>query len=173
MIFGPDSVEIIVIYIVNIIAKGVANHAFKAYEFSHFMPFLEPVHSQQPLTREGENIPSTSFLVSTSIVDPAVSVYEIEIQGDSDPNPVPTPNQKARKMTGNPSDTQKTKNLALCHAMLPPSERCNKIPMRCYMARSDQLHYLQKNRVDHTPLHPERGTGYIPPSFHIILGEDG
>ena len=73
-------------------------------------------------------------------------------------------------MTRNPSDTQKTKNLALCHAILPPSKRRNKLPLICYMARYDQLHCLQKNRVDHTPLHPERGKGYIPPPFHHHFG---
>ena len=107
----------------------------------------------QPLAREGKNISSTSFVVSTSIVEPAVSVYEIEFQGDSDPNPFPTPKLEAMKMTGNPSHTQKTKNLALFHAILPPSERCNKLPVRCYMERSDQLHYAQRNKVDNTPLH--------------------
>ena len=45
VIFGPESMEITNISIGNIIAKGVANHASKAYEFSHFMPFSEPVHS--------------------------------------------------------------------------------------------------------------------------------
>ena len=95
------------------------------------------MHSYLPLEREGKTIPSTSFAVSTSIEDPTVSVYEIDIQGDLDPDPVPTPKQEARKMTGNPSDTQKTKNPVLCHAISPPSERCNKLPMRCYMARAD------------------------------------
>ena len=75
VIFGPDLVEITGISTGNIIAKGAANHASKKYEFSHFMPFSEPVHSQQPLAREGKNISSTSFAVSTSIVDPVVSVY--------------------------------------------------------------------------------------------------
>ena len=51
VIFGPDSVEITDISTGNIIVKGVANHASKEYEFSHFMPFLEPVHSQKPLAR--------------------------------------------------------------------------------------------------------------------------
>ena len=45
VIIGPDSVEIVDISIGNIIAKGVANHAFKAYEFSHFLPYSDPVHS--------------------------------------------------------------------------------------------------------------------------------
>ena len=46
VIFGPDSVEITYISTRNIIVKGVVNHASKSYEFSHFMPPLEPVHSQ-------------------------------------------------------------------------------------------------------------------------------
>ena len=77
---------------------------------------------------------------------------------------------EARKMTRNPSNTQKGKTLALCHAILPPLERCNRIPIICYMERDDQSHYIQKNRLDHTPLHPERGKGYIPPSFHHHFG---
>ena len=63
------------------------------------------MHSQLPLEREGKNIPSTSFAVSTSIAEPVVPVYEIEIQGVSDPDLVPTPKQESRKITRNPSDT--------------------------------------------------------------------
>ena len=73
-------------------------------------------------------------------------------------------------MIENPSDIQNTEKLALCHAILPPSERCNKFPVRCHMPRSDQSHCLQKNRVDHTPLQPERGKGYIPHPFHQHFG---
>ena len=72
VIFGPDSVEITDISTGNIIAKGVANHASKAYEFSHFIPFSEPMHSQ----REGKNIPSPSPAVSTSIAEPVVSIQD-------------------------------------------------------------------------------------------------
>ena len=115
--------------------NGATNNASKAYEFSHFMPFSEPVHSQQPLARKGKNISSTSFAVSTSIADPIVSVYYIEIQGDSDQDPVPPSKLEAKKMIGNLSDIQKGKTLALCHAILPPSERCNILPVRCYMER--------------------------------------
>ena len=79
VIFSPGSMEITYISTGSIIAKGTTNHASKAYEFSDFMPPSEPMHSQQPLAREGKNIPSTSFVVSTSIVEPAVSLYEIEI----------------------------------------------------------------------------------------------
>ena len=107
VIFGPESVDITYITTRNIIEKGAANHASKAYEFSHFMPFSKPVHSQQPLAREGKIISSTSFIASTSIADPAISVYEIEIQGDSEQDPFPTPKLEATKMTGNPSHTQK------------------------------------------------------------------
>ena len=103
MTFGPDSIEITYISTGYIMEKGATNHASKAYEFSHFLPFSEPVHSQLPLERGGKNMSSTSFAVSTSIAEPVVSFYEIEIQGDSDP--VPTPKWEARKMTGNPSDT--------------------------------------------------------------------
>ena len=123
------------------------------------------MHSQQALAREGKNIPSTYFSFYTSIGYPIVSAYEIDIQGDSDPDLVPTSKLEARKMTGNPSDTQKTKNLALCHAILPPSERYKKLPVRCYMARA-QSHCIQKNGYDHTPLHSIRDKCYIPPSFH-------
>ena len=123
VIFGLDSVEITDISTGNIIAKGVANHASKTYEFSHLMPPSEPVHSQQPLVREGKIISSASFAASTSIAYPYFSVYEIEIHGDLDLDSVPTSKLEARNMTGNPFDTQKGKTLALCHAILPPSER--------------------------------------------------
>ena len=135
MIFGPDSVEIVDISNGNIIAKGTANHASKAYEFSHFVPFSDAVHSQ----REGKNIPSPSLAVPTSIVEPVVSVHEIKIHSDldSDLDSVPNSKQEARKMTGNPSDIHKTEKLSLCHAILPPLERWNKLPVRCHMERSD------------------------------------
>ena len=58
VIFGPDLVEITDISTGSIIAKGIANHASRAYEFSHFMPPSEPVHSQQLLAREGKIIAS-------------------------------------------------------------------------------------------------------------------
>ena len=99
------------------------------------------MHSQQPLAREGKIISSTYFAASTYISNPAVSFYEIEIQGDLDPDPVPPSKLEASKMTGNPSDTQKGKSLALCHAILPPLERCNRIIVICHMER-DQSHYI-------------------------------
>ena len=54
VIFGPDSMDIIDISTGNIIVKGTANHASKAYEFSHFLPFSEPMHSQLPLETGGK-----------------------------------------------------------------------------------------------------------------------
>ena len=100
--------------------------------FSHFMPPSEPVHSQQPLAREGKIIAPTS----TSNANPSLSIYEIKSQGDSDLDSVPTSKLEARKMTGNSPDTQKGKTLALCHAILPPLERWNRLPIRCYMERA-------------------------------------
>ena len=69
-----------------------------------FMPPSKPMHSQQPLAREGKNIASTSFAASTSIADPSLSVYEIEIKGDSYLDSVLTSKLESRKMTGNPPD---------------------------------------------------------------------
>ena len=67
VIFGLESVEITDISTRNIIAKGVANHASKAYDFSHFFSFSELVHSQLPLERGGKKILYTSFVVFTGI----------------------------------------------------------------------------------------------------------
>ena len=116
-------------------------------------------------TREGKIIASTSFTASTSIADPSISVYDLQIHGDSDLDSVPTSKLEARKMTRNSPDTHKGKNLALCHAILPPSGRCNRLPVRWNMARA-QSYYIQKNGYDHTPLHSARDKGYIPPSSH-------
>ena len=102
-------------------------------------------------------------------VKSSLLVYEIEIQGDSDLDSVPTSKLEVRKMTGNSPDTQKRKTLALFHAILALSERGNRIPIRCYMARA-QSYYIQKNGYDHTPLHSVRDKGYIHPSFHLRFG---
>ena len=88
VIFGPDSVDITYISTRNIIEKGVANHASKVYEFSHFIPFSEPVQSQ----REGKNIPSPSLAVSTSIAELVVLVHEIKIHSDLVLDSIPTSN---------------------------------------------------------------------------------
>ena len=126
VVFGPDSVEITYISTGNIIVKGVESHASKAYAFSHFMSFLELVHSQ----REGKSIPSPSLAVSTSIAKPVVSVLKIKIDSYSDSDSIPMSKQEARNITGNLSYIQKIEKLGLCHAILPPLERCNKLPVR-------------------------------------------
>ena len=91
----------------KIIAKGVANHAFKEYEFSHFLPYSDPVQPQQPFERGGKNILSTPFYDNVSITvsnskseveDSVESVDEIEDEVHSDPypNPVPNPNPRTK-----------------------------------------------------------------------------
>ena len=61
VVFGPDSMAISDISTGKIIAKGVANHASKAYEFSHFLPYSIPTQSHQPFEREGKNSLSSLF----------------------------------------------------------------------------------------------------------------
>ena len=63
VVFGPNSMEISNISTVKIIVKGVSNHASKAYEFSHFLPYSDPVQPQQPFKRGGKNILSTPFVM--------------------------------------------------------------------------------------------------------------
>ena len=104
VVFGPNLEEISDISIGNIIAKGVAIYASKAYGLSHFFPYLDPIHSQLPFKRGDKAILSTPFTydnvsitVSDSeskLEDPVESVYEIEdeVHSDTDPNLVPTPN---------------------------------------------------------------------------------
>ena len=48
VVFGPGSVEITNISTGNIIAKGVAHHASKSYEFSHFIPYSVPIQTKLP-----------------------------------------------------------------------------------------------------------------------------
>ena len=48
VVFGIESMEISYISIEKLIAKVVANHASKAYELSHFLPYSDPVESQLP-----------------------------------------------------------------------------------------------------------------------------
>ena len=86
-VFDLDSVEISDISTGKMITKGVGNYASKAYEFSHFLPYLDSVHSQLPFEREGNFIlpnpfayDNVSISVSNSeskVEDPVESVYEI------------------------------------------------------------------------------------------------
>ena len=61
VVFGPKSIEISYISNGNMIVKGVANHASKMYESSHFIPYLDPVESQLPFQREGKTILHQTF----------------------------------------------------------------------------------------------------------------
>ena len=45
VVFDPDLADILDISTGKIIAEGFANHASKAYEFSHFLPYLDPMKS--------------------------------------------------------------------------------------------------------------------------------
>ena len=92
----------------NIIVKCVANHASKAYEFSHFLQYLELVQSQLLYEIEGKTIIPKPFAydnVSISVSDlepkaedPVESTYEIEdeVHNDPDPDPVPIPNPRPK-----------------------------------------------------------------------------
>ena len=62
VVFGPESVQTTHILTVNIIVKGISNHASKAYEFSTLLSYWDPVQSQQPFERGGKNILSTPFV---------------------------------------------------------------------------------------------------------------
>ena len=65
VVFGPDSVEITKISTREIVAKGIVNHASKAYIFSHFMPYIVPTSPQLSFEfDEGINIPSLPIAVS-------------------------------------------------------------------------------------------------------------
>ena len=56
VMFGLASMEITYISTGKIIAKCVANHASKAYEFSHFLPYSDLAQPQLPFKRGGKNI---------------------------------------------------------------------------------------------------------------------
>ena len=56
VVFDIDSMEISDISTRKLIAKGVANHASKEYEFSHFFPYLDTVQIMRPFKREGKLI---------------------------------------------------------------------------------------------------------------------
>ena len=72
VVFGPDLVDISNISTGKIIAKGVASHASKVYEFSQFLRYSGSVQSQLPFERGGKIILSTPFTydnVSISVSD--------------------------------------------------------------------------------------------------------
>ena len=78
VLFGLESIQISYISTRNIIVKGVANHASKAYEFSHFLPYANLVQSEPPFERKGKFIlPFEYDNVSINVSD---SKYEVDDQ---------------------------------------------------------------------------------------------
>ena len=132
VVFGPDSMEISEISIGNIIVKGVANHASKAYEFSHVLPYSDSVRSQLPFKRKGKFILPNPFSYDNVTINVSDSESEAEdqvesffgieeeVQSDPDPYPVPTPNPRpiwdkniieaVGKMVGDSSDKSRTRS---------------------------------------------------------------
>ena len=106
VVFGLNSMEISYIPTGKIIVKGVANHASKEYEFSHFLPYSAPVQSQQPFEREGNNSLSSPFADNDMLSKISVSEdeeqdqhdHDIDIlpQYDLDPDPTPIQNQNPK-----------------------------------------------------------------------------
>ena len=82
VVFGLDLVEISNISTGNIIMKGVAKHASKAYEFLDFLPYSSPVQSQQPFEREGNNSLSPPFADNDMLSNILVLEYEEQDQHD-------------------------------------------------------------------------------------------
>ena len=78
VVFDLDLVEISKISNGKLIEKGVANHSFKEYEFSHFLSYLDRVQSQLPFKREGKFILPKPF--SYDYVSINVSHLEIEAE---------------------------------------------------------------------------------------------
>lgn len=129
VIFGPDTVEITEISTGKVIANGIANHASKAYEFSHFMPFSPTIPSDSD---EDHSDFSSSDSYSSEEEDQDFDV-EIIVQEDSEPTPILSPDSReicshtVLATTKNTVDDlfayrttrlQQHANLALCHPPL-------------------------------------------------------
>ena len=83
MVFGLDSVEISYISTRNFIAKGVANHASKAYDFSHFLPYSDIEPSELPFEREDKFIVPKPFSYDNVSINVSYSKSEAEDQVES------------------------------------------------------------------------------------------
>ena len=75
VVFGLDSVEISYISTRKMIARGVANHASKAYEFSHFLQYSNPVPFQLPFERKGKFILPKPFAYNNVSINVSDSEY--------------------------------------------------------------------------------------------------
>ena len=86
VVFVPDPVEITYISTGNIIAKGIVDHSFKEYAFSHFIPYSDPVQPQLLFEADkGINIPLLP--IADTILLPNISYSnseEEEHQHDQD-----------------------------------------------------------------------------------------
>ena len=72
-VFDPDSLEVSNISTWKMRVKGVANDASKAYQFSHFLPYSDPVQYQLSFEREGKFILRKHFAYdnfSINVSDP-------------------------------------------------------------------------------------------------------
>ena len=92
----------------ELVAKGIDDHASKAYIFSHFMPYTVPTSPRLSFEADkGINIPSLPIAVSVS--NPNISdsdskeessQYDLDIelitQRDLDPNPTSTSYQQLK-----------------------------------------------------------------------------
>ena len=108
VLFGPDSVEITYISIGNIIVNGVADHSSKAYAFSHFMPYSDPIQTQLPFEEDkGIETPllpftdtnllsSISYSYSNDEEDPHDLDIEFTPQEDLDLDPTSIPSQQPK-----------------------------------------------------------------------------
>ena len=67
----------------KLIEKGVANHASKAYEFSHYFPYSNLVSSQLPFEREGKFILPEPFAYDNVSINVSDSKFEAEDQVES------------------------------------------------------------------------------------------
>ena len=67
----------------KLIAKGVANHVSKAYEFSHILTYSDPVKSQVPFKREGNFILPKAFAHDDVSIDVSDSKSEEQDQVES------------------------------------------------------------------------------------------
>ena len=78
VIFDPDSVDISDISTGKLIEKGVVNHVSKEYEFSHFLPYSNPVQSHLPFKREGKFILPKPFSYDDVSISVSYSEYKAE-----------------------------------------------------------------------------------------------
>ena len=151
----------------KLIVKGIANHASKAYEFSHFFPYSNLVKSLQPFKKKGKFILPKPFSyddVSTYVSDLKFEDEDQEDKGldieneaqvdpDQDPTLAPNPRTKwapkfieaAQNMDGDSSNKMRTmsqfqdESLVLCHANSLLPYRCYELTARYYiMERFDQ-----------------------------------